>query len=68
MITKWFLANHQLSTDLISLYQEPFAPGLANPLCGLDMADWLPFIGSKWEKNFKIFQNLAKMGELDGKL
>ena len=30
MITKWFSANHQLSTDLICLYQKPFASGLAN--------------------------------------
>ena len=30
MITKWFWANHQLSTVLICLYQKPFASGLAN--------------------------------------
>ena len=30
MITKWFWANHKLSTVLIRLYQKPFASGLAN--------------------------------------
>ena len=32
LITIWFFANHQLSTDLICLYQKPFAFGLANSL------------------------------------
>ena len=30
LITIWFWANHKLSTDLICLYQKPFASGLAN--------------------------------------
>ena len=34
MITKWFLANHQLSTDSRGLYQKPFASGLVNPYVG----------------------------------
>lgn len=33
LITKWFWANHKLSTDLICLYQKPFASGLANSWC-----------------------------------
>ena len=32
LITIWFLANHKLSTDLICLYQKPFASRLANSL------------------------------------
>lgn len=46
LITIWFLANHQLSTDLICLYQKPFAFGLANSWWNSDiiLVSWLPIM------------------------